>query len=505
MTNSEKPAPSGAPVEQAFFETAPHTDDAAVQGRMGQVAHAFRKLLPWALRFLGALLLVFFVYAGPWPLTQADTPEFVEEARRQGAALGKELGGAAPGPLHAAVGAYNITPNPPFFVRLAGYSGIRKSTGLEGSLQAFAWALKAGGGPACVVMGADILINTPELTTTVATEIDALGHVPRDRILFTASHTHSSLGGFGRTMAESMVLGASEDGLDTLALRWSPVAWSVLEDMQPARLHAGQPTAAQLVENRTVAGGVADTTVDVIQLDVDKEDTALLVLFGAHPTTESRLTMMTPDYPGPMRRVVGEHVGAFVSFAAGAVGSMGARVPYGPRTPEQMGALLATPVMDAMLPRRRGERVEPETMRVSCGRARLPLPPPRVPVGLRLALTERASTVIMDPPAEYGVSVLLAGPMLLVSMPGELSGELTPALRERAKAHGYALSVASFSGEYAGYLLPADRDGLGPERHAQFSGSGAAAPAVAFVEALVDALPQGPIPVGTSLARVWPR
>ena len=59
---------------------------------------------------------------------------------------------------------------------------------------------------------------------------------------------------------------------------------------------------------------------------------------------------------------------------------------------------------------------------------------------------------------------MLAGPLLLVSLPGELSGEVTLPLRERARQKGYALVVASFSGEYAGYLLPPERYGAFPQR-----------------------------------------
>jgi len=503
----EQKKDSGPPVlEQAFFDTAPEQDQRAVVGRTLALKRLFRRMAPIMGLGGAGVLLVVFAYAGPWPATRADVPAFVDAARASGAALGRELGGAAPGPLRGSAGVFDMTPNPPYFIRLAGYpSQLRRSNVSEGKLLAWSWVVQAGSGPACAVMGADILMLTPALAHAVATEVDAMAHIPRDRVLFTASHTHSSVGGYGRTLAESYVLGANEESIDQISMRWAPTAWSAAENVRPAVIRAGQAHAAQLIHNRTEPGAPADPTVDVLQLDVDGEEPALLVLFGAHPTSQSHMETMSPDYPGPMRRIVSEHVGAFVSFAAGAVGSMGVKTVIGERTPETVGALLATPVMNAMRPRSRREEVKSMDARVACGRAHLPLPVPRVPVVGTLALTERASARLLEPPHAMTVSALVAGPVLLVSLPGELSGELSGALRTLARGKGYALALASFSGEYAGYLLPAERFGKGPERSTQLSGIGAGAPAVAFIEGLIGSLPQGPLPPETELEHVWPR
>jgi hypothetical protein len=463
-----------------------------------------RRKVPWLAGAALCLMTAATLYAGPWPASHADTSAFIDAARSQGTSLGRELGGAAPGPLSASVGTYDVTPEPPNYVRLAGYSGMRRSTGADGRLQAFAWLVRSGSGPPCAILGADLFMVTPALAHAVATEIDALAHIPRDRLLFTASHTHSSFGGWGSTFAEGQLMGSSEDVLPKLAMRWAPTVWGAVSYMRPATLRLAQRTAPLLVYNRNHPSAEVDPTVDVLQLDVDTEEPALLVLFGAHPTSESRHDWLSADYPGPMRTLTSEHVGAFVSFAAGALGSAGVRTPLGQRNPQNVGRMLATEVMDAVRPRHRMQTVVPMNTRVACGRAPLPLPPPRLPVLGPLALSEHATQRLLDPPASFHVSTLVVGPLLFVSFPGELSGEVTPALRALARRHGYALVVASFSGEYAGYLMPAERYGQGVEAPLQLAGIGASAPAVAFVEGLLSALPPGPLPAEADVERVWP-
>ncbi len=499
------PRPPDAPLETAFFDTAPDADAHAVEKAWQTVLRALRRVWRLVAYALLAALVALWVVAGPRPATHADTPELVAAARAQGRLLAQELATPAPGPLRGAVGTFSITPVPPNHVRLAGYpQSIRKSVGIDGDLMGFAWVVRAGNGPACAVMGADLLMVTPALADTVATEVLALADIPRERVVFTASHTHSAVGSYGQTLAESLILGASETGLNTLAWKWAPTAWGVARDTRSAALHVSQQHQPLLITNRLVPNGPVDDTVDVIQLDVQAEEPAVMVFFGAHPTSEARRDWMSADYPGPMRDEVRSHVGAFVSFAAGATGSMGVRSPLGERTPLNVGRVLATTVMRGVEPRNRTQDVIQHEARVACGRAALPLPPLRVGTGGGWALTTLVSELILDSPGPFHISALLVGQWLLVSMPGELSGEVTPALRAAARARGYALTIASFSGEYAGYLLPAERFGLGVETVTQFAGIGAAAPAVAFVEGLLEALPQGPLPADVTLESAWP-
>jgi hypothetical protein len=497
------PAPE-TPLESAFFDTAPESDQAAVLRTPQLIRLGLRRGLPVALASVAAVLLAFMAWAGPWPASRADTPARVEAARHAGMLLGQDLGQPPPGPLRAAVGVHPVSPNPPNYVRLAGYTTMRRSLGVDGELLGYAVVLAAGVGPSCAIMGADLLVVTPDLAGQVATEVNAVAGIPEERILFTATHTHSAVGGYGRTLAEGYVLGAHEYAVESLGMRWSPAAWGVARDLRPATVRVAQARAPSLIFNRLDPQGVADSTVDVIQVDVEAEEPALLVLFGAHPTSEPRMDWMSPDYPGVMRTTVSEHVGAFVMFAAGAMGSMGVRNPMGPRNPLSIGRLLASPVMGSFRPRPRAQKVRAPVARVSCARQPLPLPPLRIPLAGSWALTERASRVLLGDPVPPYVSGLVAGPALVLSMPGELSGEVTLPLRERARHKGYSLAIASFSGPYAGYLLPARRFGQGVEGPLQLAGVGAADPAVAFIEGVLDALPQGPLPPAAPADRVWP-
>jgi hypothetical protein len=69
----------------------------------------------------------------------------------------------------------------------------------------------------------------------------------------------------------------------------------------------------------------------------------------------------------------------------------------------------------------------------------------------------RASNVLTSAlglPSRGWISMVRVGSALFVSVPGDLSGEISADWKRRAAASGYDLWCSSFSGEYAGYISP---------------------------------------------------
>jgi hypothetical protein len=71
--------------------------------------------------------------------------------------------------------------------------------------------------------------------------------------------------------------------------------------------------------------GFVDRSVEVVGLDdLDGNPVATMVNYACHPTIMGHLnTWVTPDFPGPMRRVVEQTVGGLCLFLQGASGNQG--------------------------------------------------------------------------------------------------------------------------------------------------------------------------------------
>lgn len=112
------------------------------------------------------------------------------------------------------------------------------------------------------------------------------------------------------------------------------------------------PSGAMLVaENR---GGYVDDTVTVVRIDeMDETPIASIVGFGTHPITLAHQNrLISPDYPGTVKRVVQQLTGAPCLFLQGCAGD---------QMPEQ--GLTG----DVQIPRRIGTRLGSEAARVLMG------------------------------------------------------------------------------------------------------------------------------------------
>jgi hypothetical protein len=124
---------------------------------------------------------------------------------------------------------------------------------------------------------------------------------------------------------------------ESLPHRLAGIAWEAINKLQPARIAAGIGEAAIGVNRRfqrpgddvVVVGRNWDGPVDhdVLVLRVDTADgspLAALVTYACHPITVSwDNDLITPDYPGQVKRVVEAETGAPTLFFQGAAGDIG--------------------------------------------------------------------------------------------------------------------------------------------------------------------------------------
>jgi neutral ceramidase len=162
--------------------------------------------------------------------------------------------------------------------------------------------------------------------------ITELTGVPADHLRLSAAHNHAgpSLGPPWFEAGAEMVA----PYLASLTDRLAGVCQAAWRSMRPVRVAAGRGQSAVNCNRRLPwqpghplmspnPDGFADHEVGVVRIDDEAgQPIALLVNFAAHPTIlawDNRL--ISPDYPGTLRRVVESLTGATCLFLQGAAGN----------------------------------------------------------------------------------------------------------------------------------------------------------------------------------------
>lgn len=344
----------------------------------------------------------------------------------------------------------NITP--PVGAPLAGYGkrlGLRYEE-VHDSVWVRTFVFDNGSTEA-VIVALDMLITPMTIAAALEKEYEALGLKP-EQVYLTATHTHTSFGGWGEKLAGRMMAGTYEDRI--VAETTARIVESIRlaqRNKQPARLGYGQTYAPKFVGNR-LTGSLAerDTTIRFFKIEQVSGSTAVLTTFAGHATIlPSRATKLSRDYPGELVDELEENVD-FAAFAAGAVGSQSVLYPYGDTyaSTEIVGLQLAGKILKA-LP---GVFLS-DSITIAYSRNRLELPEPqwRLSKGLRFA-----PFLFRGLFGEYPafVSSMQLGGTTLLGVPADYSGDFLPLLEKQATQQGQHVIVTGFNGGYVGYITP---------------------------------------------------
>jgi hypothetical protein len=255
--------------------------------------------------------------------------------------------------LWAGVGRADLTPAPG--MPQGGWGAQTHQRGVGADMPFYATALVlSDGNEAAVIVDVDAIGFNAEWTNKIVGAIAELTRIPRDRIRFSCSHTHSGPNTFRlATISEGLEMILTY--LDSLPQRIAGAAWQAQKKLQPVRFAVGSGTSGINVNRRCrtpegipVSGrnwqGNVDRTVRVVRFDNLKEEpVAVIVHYACHPTIMAwENQWFTPDYPGAMREVVERQVGGTCLFLQGAAGDIGPRVGYTGdlRTYRRMGRIL---------------------------------------------------------------------------------------------------------------------------------------------------------------------
>lgn len=145
--------------------------------------------------------------------------------------------------------------------------------------------------------------------------------LPDERVVVHATHTH------GGPVSMPGRLGGTPSALDTgwldgVVAACADAVGEALASARPVTLRAGEATGLGVARNRRRPGGAVDDRMPVLLFsDADGAPVAALVSYACHPVVlGADNTELTADYPGVVRRLLGERIGAPVLFLTGCAG-----------------------------------------------------------------------------------------------------------------------------------------------------------------------------------------
>jgi hypothetical protein len=240
-------------------------------------------------------------------------------------------------PFMAATARTDITP--PIGIAHAGWGAQthQRAAGVDLPLWATALAL-SDGDETVVIVDLDFLLLWEPQAQTALEAICTLTGLPPSHVRLAYTHTHSgSVSGetWSSWIKDGSEMIAAYDA--SLPHRLAGIAWNAIQNLRPARVAAGSGTCNINVNRRfqrpedqaVIVGrnwdGPVDHEVKLIKVDTeDGKPLAAIVNYACHPITvgpDSQL--ITPDYPGVVRRVVEQSTGATCLFLQGAAGDVG--------------------------------------------------------------------------------------------------------------------------------------------------------------------------------------
>ncbi|MBF8962900.1 neutral/alkaline non-lysosomal ceramidase N-terminal domain-containing protein [Pontibacter sp. FD36] len=340
----------------------------------------------------------------------------------------------------------NITP--PVGSPLAGYGkrkGLRYST-VHDSVWVRTFAFDNGQAEV-IFVALDMLIAPMTVAAALEEEYAALGLSP-GQVYLSATHTHTSFGGWGQKLVGRLMAGRYSRQL--VQQTTAHIVQSIQlarQNKQASRLGYGIAYAPHLVRNRLTGSLTGrDTTIRFFKIEQTSGKRAVLATFAAHPTIlPSMDPVLSRDYPGELVDQLEKSVD-FAAFAAGAVGSQAVVAPHGDtyESTATVGQQLAAAIVEK-LP---AVKLKP-TAPLGYGRHTLLLPRPQWRLNANYRFAPFLFNGLLGQYPTY-INSMLLGDAVLLGVPADYSGELIPELEQQ----GRPVVVTGFNGGYIGYITP---------------------------------------------------
>ena len=338
-------------------------------------------------------------------------------------------------------------------VPLAGY-GARKgkpSTGIHDSIFVKAVALKTGE-RTIVFISADLLIMPPNITDSVAAYLGRYG-IRREQLFFSATHSHSSLGGWGSGFVGEQFAGKENINLEKwLVCQIAESVTQSLSDLKPARLGSGSFRAGIYTRNRLIGdAGTKNDDFSFISIDQYGGRKAIIGSFSAHATTLGDENMeISADYPGYWERSIEKSTGGIALFCAG---SMGSQSPVGKGSGFDKPKIIGEALADSLVFYLKDIKLSDKII-FSAISLKMALPEYHMRITTKINLTSFLSKKLMAPPKNVYLQAARMGDLVWITTPSDFSGEYALQIKNALAVKGFRSNITSFNGNYVGYIIP---------------------------------------------------
>lgn len=338
-------------------------------------------------------------------------------------------------------------------VPLAGY-GNRKgkpATGVHDSIFVKAVAIKSGQ-QTLVLISADLLIMPPNITDSVAALLSKVG-LQRNQLFFSATHTHSSIGGWGYGLIAKIFSGKENINIEKwLIMQINKAILNAISDLHPARLGSGSFNAASFTRNRLTGNpGEKNDDFNFLVVEQTGKRKAIIGSFSAHATTIGRKNMeLSADYPGYWERKT-ENTSADLAMFCG--GSMGSQSAVGQGDEFESAKYIGESLADSLSAHLNQVTMHKEVT-ISSLSLKMHLPEYHIRLTTNINLTSGLSNRLMPLPKNVYLQALRINNLIWFFTPGDFSGESALQIKKQMAAKGFEAIVSGYNGSYVGYIMP---------------------------------------------------
>lgn len=366
--------------------------------------------------------------------------------------------------IRAGFSKVSITPNLNFSLKNHDFSQIKRfpiagfgqlktkyATGVHDSVFVKTIALKVGRKLA-IIVSADLLIMPTNIIDSVTVVLQKNG-ISRNQLFFTATHTHSSIGGWGYGLLAKLIAGKENHKIEKwLANQIVKSVIDAISDLHEAKIGMGSFNGATYIRNRIIGDPLLNNNdFNYFIVEQISRKKAIIGSFSAHSTAiGSRNTLISADYPGYWQRKVESEGYDMAMFCAG---SMGSQSPVGSGSDFEKAKFIGEALADSLKSNYKNTNLK-DKVSLSFLLLKINLPKYQMRLTSKIILPSGLSNLIMPLPENVYLQVLRIDDFLWILAPCDFSGELALALKNRLASLGYNAMVTGFNGSYVGYILP---------------------------------------------------
>lgn len=342
---------------------------------------------------------------------------------------------------------FNITPS--YSMPMAGYTPKDRFETIHDSVYCRILAIENAGSSNFIV-SLDLMLFPPIIMDRVNAELKKRSK--NYFVFYSATHTHSSLGGWDKSLVGRLALGSFHE-------EWvNKTVQDILTHIEVARsnskassIYYWQAEANEFVQNRLASEhGKVDGKLRGLKFVRNDSSKAIITTYSGHPTNVELLSrIISADYPATLTNHLEKNGFDFGVFLAGMIGShrlVGFEGSDFERI-ENAGQTLAEKVLSAKV-----ERL-PDSISISSAHIPIDFGPSQLRIGKNLKVREWAFNGLIGS-LKGELTYLAIGNVVLLGTPCDFSGEIfaQEKLDSLANAAGKKLIITSFNGNYTGYV-----------------------------------------------------